>query len=293
MTLRGKPPETIQKRLKMLLYGPAGVGKTMASIQFPKPYLIDTERGAENDGYVSALKAAGGAYWFTCDADEMIDEIRNLISTKHSYRTLVIDPLTVLYNDLLDKSAASLATRDDPTGTAFGRHKGPADRKIKHLLALLLRLDMNVVITSHAKTKWEKAGKEIIDAGQTFDAYSKLDYLFDLAFEVQFRGKDRVGIVRKSRLDAFPLGDIFPFGYDEIANRYGRDVLERDAKPEALADPDQIVEVKELLEARKDGDDLLEKWLAKANAESLEEMPSDALAKCIKFLRSGAVGKAA
>lgn len=293
MALRGKPPETITKRLKLLLYGPAGVGKTMASIQFPKPYLIDTERGAENPAYVAKLKAAGGAYWFTVDADEMIEEIRNLLSTKHHYRTLVIDPLTVLYNDLLDKSSASLATKDDPTGTAFGRHKGPADKKIKHLLALLLRLDMNVVITSHAKTKWEKAGKEIIDAGQTFDCYGKLDYLFDLALEVQRRGKERVGIVRKTRLDSFPEADIFPFSYDEIAVRYGRDVLERDAKPEALATAEQIAEIKDLLDARKDGDDLAEKWLTKAGAETFEEMSSDAISKCINFLRSGAAGKAA
>ncbi len=292
MALKGRSPETIQKRLKALFFGPAGVGKTMAAIQFPKPYLIDTERGAENPAYVSALKANGGAYWFTVDADEMIEEVRNLLSTKHSYRTLVIDPLTVLYNDLLDKSSAALATKDDPTGTAFGRHKGPADKKIKHLLSLLLRLDMNVVITSHAKTKWEKAGKEIIDAGQTYDCYAKLDYLFDLAFEVQFRGKERVGIVRKSRLEAFPLGDIFPFSYDEIAARYGREVLERDAKPETLATAEQVTEIKELLDARKDGDELAEKWLGKAAAESFEEMSADTIGKCITFLRSGAAGKA-
>lgn len=286
MALKGKSPETISKRLKLLLYGPAGVGKTMAAIQFPRPYLIDTERGAENENYVKALKAAGGAYWFTVDADEMIEEIRALLSTKHEYQTLVIDPLTVLYNDLLDKSSASLATKDDPTGTAFGRHKGPADRKIKHLLNLLLRLDMNVVITSHAKTKWEKAGKEIIDAGQTFDCYGKLDYLFDLALEIQRRGKDRVGIVRKTRLDGFPEGDIFPFSYAEIATRYGRDLLERDAKPEALATSDQVAELDALLDARKDADELREKWLSKAAAESFGEMSADVAQKCIDYLRN-------
>ena len=37
--LRGKKPETIEKRLKALFYGPAGVGKTTCAIQFPKPYL--------------------------------------------------------------------------------------------------------------------------------------------------------------------------------------------------------------------------------------------------------------
>ena len=74
--LRGKKPATVEKRLKMLLFGKAGVGKTTAAIQFPKPYLIDTERGAENDQYVRALEKSGGAYYFTNDPAELIEEVR-------------------------------------------------------------------------------------------------------------------------------------------------------------------------------------------------------------------------
>jgi GTPase SAR1 family protein len=42
MALRAKKPEAVEKRLKALFYGSAGVGKTTAAIQFPRPYLIDT-----------------------------------------------------------------------------------------------------------------------------------------------------------------------------------------------------------------------------------------------------------
>ena len=284
MALKGKKPELIQKRLKLLVYGPAGVGKTTAAIQFPKPYLVDTERGAENESYVRALEKAGGAYMFTNDADDLIAEVRSLLSEKHSYRTLVIDPLTIIYNDLLEKSAAALVSREDPSGTAFSRHKGPADRKIKHLLNLLLRLDMNIIITSHSKTKWERDGKTIVDVGQTFDCYGKLDYLFDLVVEVQKRGAERVGIVKKTRITAFPEADIFPFTYDEIANRYGRALLEKDAAPVALASVEQVTNLKILLSDRADKEDLVEKWLQKAGADELSELPTDSIAKCIAWL---------
>ena len=30
------------------------------------------------------------------------------------------------------------------------------------------------------KTKWERRGKDIIDAGSTFDGYDKLEYILDL-----------------------------------------------------------------------------------------------------------------
>ncbi|HHX4254290.1 TPA: AAA family ATPase [Legionella anisa] len=63
MALRARKPETIEKRLKVLFYGDAGVGKTTAAIQFPKPYLIDTEKGAENDQYTKSYKKMVARYF--------------------------------------------------------------------------------------------------------------------------------------------------------------------------------------------------------------------------------------
>jgi hypothetical protein len=282
MALRAKKPAAVQKRMKALFFGAAGVGKTTAAIQFPKPYLIDTERGAENDQYSAKLAERGGVIFQTADFDEVVAEVRSLISERHDYQTLIIDPLTGVYNDLCDKAAKSLATREDPEGMAFGRHKAKADRQVKHLMNLLLRLDMNVIITSHSKVVW---GDGMVRLGNTFDCYAKLDYLFDLVFEIQKRGVDRVGIVKKSRIAGLPEGDTFPFNYDEIATRYGREVLERSAVAVTLCSPEQAAELRDLLAHRKDGEAMLDKWLDKAMAETIEEMPADSVAKCIAFLK--------
>lgn len=291
MALRGKKPEAVAKRLKALFFGPAGVGKTTAAIQFPKPYLIDTERGAENDQYVKLLQDAGGAYLFTTDFDEMVSETTSLLTERHDYRTLVIDPMTVLYNDLLDKSIKRIASQenkeeDDKEVTAFGRHKQSADRKIKHLLNLLLRLDMNVIITSHQKAKWEKdSSGNAKETGSTFDCYPKLDYLFDLVFQIQERGTERKGIVVKTRCQGFPKGEVFPFSYDEIAARYGREILERKAASEILASPEEVAELTRLVELLNTPADIVEKWLDKAMAESFAEMPADKIQACISHLK--------
>lgn len=281
MALRGKKPEAVVKRMKALFFGPAGVGKTTAAIQMPSPYLIDTERGAENDQYVKLLKDKGGAIFQTSDFDEMLAEVMSLLTERHDYRTVIIDPLTVVYNDLCDKSAKSLATREDPEGTAFGRHKAKADRQVKHLMNLLLRLDMNVIITSHAKILW---GDGMTKLGNTFDCYAKLDYLFDLVFEIQKRGADRVGIVRKTRIEGLPEGEVFPFSYEEISKRYGAEVLERKSVAQALATPEQVEQLKSLLEVRTDGVTLLDKWLDKSDSASIEEMPAEVAAKCVEYL---------
>jgi len=263
MALRGKKPEGIQKRLKALFYGAAGVGKTTAAIQFPSPYLIDTEKGAENDQYTKILQKANGAIFQTSDFDELMTEVKALLTEPHSYRTLIIDPLTTLYNDLLDKSALK-------NGTEFGKHYSEANKSIKHLLNLLLRLDMNVIITSlDSKNEY---GQDMAVIGQTFDCYKKLDYLFDLVFEVQKRGKNnRVGVIRKSRIEAFPDRETFPFSYDEIAMRYGKDILEKNATAEILATTEQVERLKELIELYKEPKEVIQKWFTKANAEKFED----------------------
>lgn len=272
--LRGKKPEVSTKRLKALFFGEPGAGKTTAAIQFPRPYLIDTERGAENSQYVAALERVGGRVFQSNDFGDIVQEVTALLSEKHDYRTLIIDPITTVYDDLIHKAERKV-------GTDFGRHYGEAKKEWKRLGNLLLRVDMNVIITSHQKRLYGD-GMQVV--GNTYDGPKGLDYLFDLVFEVAKRGKERVGIVRKTRVEGFPEGEVFPFSYEEVATRYGRDVLERDAAPVTLVSTEQAAELRALLGERKDGDDLLESWLKKAQAETVEELPADAAAKCIAYL---------
>src|SRR5689334_24808609 len=86
--LRAKKPEAVTKRLKLFMFGPAGVGKTTAAIQFPKSYIIDCEKGAEN--YDKLISASDSVIYQTTDMNEVIKEVKSLLTEKHDYRTLVI-----------------------------------------------------------------------------------------------------------------------------------------------------------------------------------------------------------
>jgi RecA/RadA recombinase len=274
MALKGKSPSSTEKKLKALFYGEAGAGKTTADISFPKCYLIDTEHGSDNDQYVKLLADNGSVVFHTADFDELVNEVKSLLTEKHEYRTLIIDPLTTLYNDLLDKSEREV-------GSDFGRHYQHSSKKMKQLLNLLLRLPMNVIVTCHAKNEY---GDNMKIIGTTFDGYKKLDYLFDLVFCIQKRGKQRVAMVKKTRIEAFNDGEIFPFSYDEVANRYGREVLEMQAEPEQLATKEQMDELKRLIELLKIPAETIQKWLDKAAAIDLAEMNSDSAQKVIDYL---------
>jgi hypothetical protein len=276
MGLRGVSPEKVVKRLKALFYGNAGVGKTTAAINFPKPYLIDTEKGATNDQYVETLRKSEGAIFQTTDFDEMIKEIKALRSEKHEFKTLIIDPMTMLYNDLLDKSAIKV-------GTEFGKHYNEANKKMKNLVNILLNLDMNVIITAHSKNEY---GNNMAVLGQTFDCYKKLDFLFDLVFEIKKMGKERVGVIKKSRIETFPDGETFPFSYPEIAKRYGIDILEKEAVSESLANIEQVSELIRLIDLIKVPEETYQKWLDKNNAETFNDMTEECIKKCIEYLNS-------
>lgn len=285
MALRGKQPDLIQKRLKCLFYGVAGAGKTTAAISFPSVYLIDTEKGAENSQYLDIIKRGGGAIYQCSDFSDIIAEVKALLSEPHPYKTLVIDPLTTIYNDLVDSAGANSKLADP---TAFGRHYIEANKQIKRLLQLLLRLDMNVIITSHAKNEY---GKDMAVLGQTFDCYKKLDYLFDLVIEIRKHGLRRIGMVRKTRISTFEEGGDFEFSYDEIAKRYGRDVIEREAVTEKLAEPGQLKELDRLIKLLKIPSETTDKWLAKANSSGFADMNYDMIDKCITALQLKLEGK--
>ncbi len=290
MALKGTKPEAIVKRLKCLLYAKPKTGKTTAAIQFPNAYLIDCEKGAENESYIQHMNKSNALYLSTSDYDEIYAEVLKLQTEKHDRKTLIIDPLTVVYNDLLDREARKLAADSkDPnaSGTEFGRHKVFPDRLMKRLFTQVMRLDMNVIITSHAKTKWEKIGSELTDSGDTFDCYGKLDYLFDLVLELKKRGDHRFAVVKYSRMQEagrFPEGEEFEWSYDALADRYGREAIEGEVKPVEFATEEQIEKIKHLLEQLNKQPEYIEKVLAKAQANTYAEVSKEYMQKWIDAL---------
>jgi hypothetical protein len=273
MALRARKPEAVTKRLKLFMFGPAGVGKTTAAIQFPNSYIIDCEKGTEN--YDKLITASGSAVFQTTDIHEVIAEVKALLTEPHDYRTLVIDPITTVYNDLLDKC-------EQKVGADFGRHYGAANKEMKRLANLIMALDMNVVVTAHAKTEY---GQNLAKIGYTFDGWKQLDYWFDLVIELGKKGKKRYGKVTKTRLESFPDEDTFEWSYEAISKRYSIDILEREAQTIKLAAADQIRELKDLLSIVRLPEGTTDKWFAKAGVDAWEDMSAETIAKCIDFVK--------
>lgn len=283
-------PETISpKKPKVLIFGPAGVGKTWASLDFPLVYYVDTEGGADLKKYRDKLKDAGGMYFGpdqgSLDFDAVIGQVEALATEKHPYKTIVIDSITKLFNTAITDEQARLGDKD-----AFGASKKPAVRQMARLVRWLNRADMNAVIIAHEKDLWGLTGNGQREAiGKTFDAWEKLEYELHLVLRISQIGAGeqarRYAHVGKSRLTGFPSGERLDWSYAEFAARYGKDVIEKEVVPVVLAAPEEVAELNRLLGIVKLPEGVTEKWLNKAGADSFAEMDTVTIQACITHLK--------
>ena len=279
--LKAKSPDNVKpSKPKFLISGESGVGKTFFSLDFPKPYLIDTESGATRSQYQEKLKKVGGVYFGkeegSQDFNAIIDEVKALTTTKHDYKTLIIDSFSYVY--LLEAAEAELKG-----GSEFGRDKKEANKPTRQLIRWLDKLDMNVIIICHSKGKWKKVGKEVVGDGTTFDGYDKLEYILDLWIEILPGGK--TFSVRKSRIESLRQGDSMPLAYDKFADVYGKTIIEKDAVPVVLANYAQLEQLRGLIESMNISQESQDKVMKTLDVDTWEELTEDQCQKVIVSLQ--------
>jgi hypothetical protein len=279
--LKAIDPKTAEpSKSKILVYGKPGVGKTWTSLDFPSVYYIDTEGGANLSHYTDKLKKSGGVYFGpeqgSQDFGEVVAQLKALATEEHPYRTVIIDSLSKIYNNEIAAEMDRLGDKD-----AFGASKKPAVRHTRQLINWIDRIDMNVILICHEKTVWANGEQ----AGVTFDAWEKLEYELHLCLNIQKMGNARKARISKSRLEAFQDAQLFDWSYDEFAKLYGREILEGKSKVLVLATPQQVEEIKYLVDLLKIDPETTAKWMDKAKSESWAEMEASKIQACIDLLK--------
>ena len=278
MALKAKTPVEVKPtKPKFMISGESGVGKTFFALDFPKPYLIDAEGGATREQYQEKLKKSGGAYFGKEEGSQefkaVIEEVKQLTTTKHEYKTLIIDSFTYLY--MLEASEA-----EAKGGSDFGRDKKMANIPTRQLISVLEKCDLNIILVCHSKIKWERRGKDIIDAGSTFDGYDKLEYILDLWIEI-LKGS-KTFQVKKSRITNLVQGDTYPLSFDKFKELYGAETIEREVVPVQLASIEEVSRLLSLIEGLKIDTEQQEKWLKKCGVDEYSEMSSEQINSLIK-----------
>ena len=248
----GRPPfqeaKTRSKRLKLLLWGDSGVGKTTQALQFPGPVMIDLEGGADLYG-----DAFGFHILKATTADEVSGAINWLLTHDHPYKTLIIDPITMYWDALMWKWSGVFLRRNK--GTRGHKHElydfQPKDwmtmkAELKDVMRKVIALDMNVVVTARQKPQYADGGFMQV-VGETFDGEKSLPYMFDTIVRLYRDGQGRfLGECLKDRSNKLPRGE-FECSYSVFEDAFG-DALQREVKPVELATEGQKEEIRKHIE---------------------------------------------
>jgi hypothetical protein len=267
---------SLEKRLKLFLWGDSGVGKTTLSLQFPKPVVIDLEGGADLYGEAfdfDVLRAS--------TADEVMEAVQWLLTRPHAYRTLVIDPITVYWDALQKKwSDVFLRRNKGSKGYKFEFYDlQPRDwmtvkAEFKDLIRKLIALDMNVIVTARQKVQYAD-GAFMKAIGETFDGEKSLPYLFDTIVRLYRDEKGRfLGECLKDRSNKLPAG-AFEVSYARFEELFGKKALARKARPTAFATDEQKRQIRDSIARFGLSPEQVTKRLAAYGAESLDDLTEE------------------
>lgn len=137
----------INKAVKVLIYGPEGIGKTTFASHFPEPLFIDTEGSTV---HMDVRRLPKPEAW-----GELIDEVNWVLANPTSCRTLVID--TADWAEALCNEC--VCARDKKAGIEdYGYGKGyvyamEEFQRLPTLLQQLVDKGIHVVITAHAQMR--------------------------------------------------------------------------------------------------------------------------------------------
>lgn len=286
MPLKAKKPDPAKKRMKAFVFGIWGSGKTMAAIQFPHSVIIDTEKGTEN--YSRSINNSESVVLMSSNSDEIKDEIKVLLTEKHNYRTLTIDPVTELRNAIQEKWTRVFdkyaKTEKEVEMQDYGmRYWAKVNGEYKSVLRMLKQLDMNVFLTAHQKDVYDGNTK----SGVGPDSGKNDLHMFDYAFQVRIENGKLIAKTVKERAEIgepkFPKE--FEWSYQNFCNYYGKDEIEKESAPVPLATAEQAKELYQLISVVNVDKEEVQKWLDKADCDEFSEMTEAQILKCIDHVK--------
>ncbi len=197
-----KKAEKKDERLKLFVYGDSGAGKTFLSLQFPSPAVIDAERGTVPYNSLFDFHVLN-----TSTIQEVEEAIEFLKTETHEFKTLIIDPLTCLWESLQSKWS-DILFKHNKKSKGFKSEFYEFQTKDwmlikeewKELMRKILSLDLNIVCTARQKDKYSFSGNDFMTkSGETFDAEKNSIYHFDTVIKLQQDGDKRIATIVKDR----------------------------------------------------------------------------------------------
>ncbi|MHA2093048.1 MAG: AAA family ATPase [Candidatus Hodarchaeales archaeon] len=225
------------KRIKMYVYGPSGVGKTVFSLYWPSPAVIDTEGGTDHYGSEFKFDVIQ-----TTNLEKIEEAIDELLENPGDHRTLVIDPFTIVYQMIEDRTLRRLRMRkSNPAYTLQPLDYKVVKADLKGLVNKIIALDMNIIVTARSKPQYSNEEGDFMKIiGQEPDGPRELPFMFDTVLETFINDEGiRTARVIKDRTNKLPSE--FSFDYNEVVRHV--DVKGVTRKPEVFRQKENLAEL--------------------------------------------------
>lgn len=206
-----RPAVAVEPKVKLLLFGMPGVGKTYFGLASPgKVAVIDTEGGT---AFYAARKGLSEFDVLTTKSyRDVVQALDFLAQPGSGYETVLVDPVTILYDQLQE---AALKGRERKVAAKGGNPDeadlemldwGRIKRHYKAVMRRLTNLPIHVVVTAREKDVTEKRGSDMVKVGVRPDAEKGTAYEFDVVLRMIAKGGQRIAIVEKDRTGTLALG---------------------------------------------------------------------------------------
>ena len=167
----------VAKKLKVLLYGSSGSGKTIAALSFPRVLLVDAESGAD------LYAGQPGIAEFHRVRIKTISELYEVLKAVEAdagktWDTLVIDPITVFYQ--VEKNVVSANNAKDIEMRGWNKING----RLSSLYNMLTGLKVHVVVIAREAVEYSGEGLNLKKIGVKPDADKNLVYNMDFVLHL-------------------------------------------------------------------------------------------------------------
>lgn len=220
-------------RPRIFLWGPPGAGKTRCALSLGNVALIDLEKGSQyyKDEFRFDLMEPK-------TFEDILVAVRWLATNKHSYNTLVIDPITIAWDMCQEEFLIRKRQRkNDPYAEITGGDWKTVKPRYKSLMDLLCKIDMNVVAIARSGKNYVADGGELLkvdkDDPEAAQAEKNTAYIMDTELQlkaVRSNGNVRfMATMRKDRSNRFPT-TAFEFTKQNIQQYFGS-IVDQESQP--------------------------------------------------------------
>src|SRR5574344_555784 len=213
MPLLAKKATLDDVKIKLMIWGESGSGKSRFALSAPHPLVIDLEGSTRlYAGEFNFMKAEvdKNNVYASNSAMLTINVLKQIIEGKYpQVETLIIDPLTDLldciedlsvnkYEKLIGKKVGELNQLQKTKWYAYRRESARA------MLNQLKDAPVNLILVARAKNLWDTKDGKMQPVGLTYDALDIVEYLMDIVIQLENNGDETRAIVKKSRLGNLP-----------------------------------------------------------------------------------------